>query len=310
MSPTRPTRLLLFAALAAFSGCACEDVPDGALTRCEDALVVPGVVKTDILFVIDDSGSMDQEQQNLKDNLYAFIQALDAAPIANEFQIGVTTSAVEGYGTNPTQAYASGVPYPDGALVAVGRTGAGVPVPGQLIWSSGAGFGGTRVLSADSSTLVPDFQANVLVGTSGSGKEQPFRAARLALSDRIADGTNAGFLREPADPRLHRGLRVVPPWRARRRAARRHGRRHRGGRPGDARARFRDEQWVPDGLRRQYLVEEKRVTDQISAWPELTTASPGHMTVATFNVAPATITAALGRAPNNVGRSSKRRRCK
>jgi hypothetical protein len=198
MSPTRPPRLLLFAVLAAFSGCACEDVPDGALTRCEDALVVPGVVKSDILFVIDDSGSMSQEQENLRANLYAFIQALDAAPIANEFQIGVTTSSVEGYGATPQQAYTSGVPYPDGALVAVGRTGAGVAVPGQLIWSSGTGFGGTRVLAADSPTLVPDFQANVLVGTYGTGREQPFRAARLALSDRVADGTNAGFLRPGA----------------------------------------------------------------------------------------------------------------
>ena len=43
-----------------------------------------------------------------------------------------------------------------------------------------------------------DFKANVRVGAYGSGKEQPFRAARLALSDRMDDGTNASFLRPDA----------------------------------------------------------------------------------------------------------------
>ena len=43
-----------------------------------------------------------------------------------------------------------------------------------------------------------DFKANVRVGVDGALKEQPFEAARLALSDRIADGANAGFLRDGA----------------------------------------------------------------------------------------------------------------
>ena len=93
MSPEpRPGALLaLLAALAL----ACESVPSDAVTRCEATRVVPAAVKTDILFVIDDSGSMDEEQANLRDNLSAFIDALVAAPIANEFQIGVTTTSVE-----------------------------------------------------------------------------------------------------------------------------------------------------------------------------------------------------------------------
>src|SRR5207248_7519381 len=56
---------------------------------------------------------------------------------------------------------------------------------------------GSRILDKGSSTLAADFKANVRVGVDGSGKEQPFQAARLALSDRLLD-TNAGFLRDGA----------------------------------------------------------------------------------------------------------------
>jgi hypothetical protein len=36
------------------------------------------------------------------------------------------------------------------------------------------------------------------VGTSGPGMEMPLHASEFALDDRVADGTNAGFLREDA----------------------------------------------------------------------------------------------------------------
>lgn len=188
-----PARRPLLAALA-LALAACARVPGDAVTRCEATQVVPEAVKTDILFVIDDSGSMDGEQKNLSDNLSAFIQALDAAPIANEFQIGVTTTSVADYDGDAT--YGT-VPYPAGALIAIARDSSGTPVPGRIVYSNGQ-FGGPRILVAGTQSLVPDFQANVRVGIAGSGKEQPFRAARLAISDRISDGTNAGFLRAGA----------------------------------------------------------------------------------------------------------------
>jgi hypothetical protein len=203
----RPTRAAALLAAVALAGC--ESVPSDALTRCEATRVVPAAVKTDILFVIDDSYSMDEEQANLRDNLAAFIDALVAAPVANEFQIGVTNTSVEAYGATATtgQAYAgsgpaTNKPYPDGALIAIQQTAPGVGNPGDIIWSVAEGFGAApvekRILSKASPTLVNDFKANVRVGTYGSGKEQPFRAAQLSLSDRIVDGTNAGFLRPGA----------------------------------------------------------------------------------------------------------------
>jgi hypothetical protein len=152
--------------LAALAGCAaCDDVPDDALEDCEASQVVPGPVKTDILFVIDDSGSMSEEQATLQAGLTAFIQALASSPIANDFQIGVTKTSVADFDGTPRA--------PAGDLVG-------------------------PVLVAGSPSLVADFQAQVIVGTGGSGREQPFEAARLALVKSEPGGPNAGFLRPGA----------------------------------------------------------------------------------------------------------------
>jgi hypothetical protein len=196
---TRGLRAALLCAIAAFSGCAsCENAPDGALERCEDTVVIPSAVRTDILFVIDDSGSMSEEQANLRANLSSFVQALASAPIANEFQVGVTTTAISDFNGSTTYASgpSSGVPFPNGALVAIDQ-GGGTPTAGDFVYANGA-FGGTRILAAGSPTLVQDFQANVLVGTAGTGKEQAFLAARRALDASVAGGVNVGFLRPGA----------------------------------------------------------------------------------------------------------------
>jgi hypothetical protein len=190
-------------ALALLPRCACDTVPSDAIERCEASAVIPGAVATDILFVIDDSGSMSQEQDNLAANLGAFLDTLVASPIQNDFQIGVTTTAVEGFDstTSFTSGPESGNPYPAGALVAddPASTTAGDLVYDLAAYPSSGGWGGLRILSRGAPAADVDaFKQSFRVGTSGSAKEQPFRAARLALSDRIADGTNAGFLRPGA----------------------------------------------------------------------------------------------------------------
>jgi hypothetical protein len=184
------------AALLALSSCGgCDRVPDQAQLRCGQSLAIPAVVETDILFVVDDSGSMAAEQSRLATAFGSFITALGATPVQNDYQIGITTTSVDypvcsvaldasgncpgtvdvqtTFGGSP-----SGVPYPRGALVAAGSR--------------------PKLLRKGSPTLVADFVANVAVGTSGSGKEQGLRALRYALEDRILDGTNAGLLRPGA----------------------------------------------------------------------------------------------------------------
>jgi len=206
----RTTTLLLGATLVALQGCsACDSVPPTSLEACQASQVLPDKVQTDILFVIDDSGSMSQEQANLAASLDTFITALAASPVQNEFRIAVTNTSIEGFTTVanpvPAQAYtagpAAGVPYPDGAAVAITQLG-GVGVSGDFIYDTAlypqtGGWGGNRVLDAGMASLQQDFVANVLVGTRGSGREQPFRAARLALTSRLADA-NGGFLRPGA----------------------------------------------------------------------------------------------------------------
>ena len=185
-----PRRTAIAALVAALSGCgAFDSVPAGAVTECQVETLVPGAVKTDILFVVDDSGSMAVEQANLATSFDSFIRALASSTVQDDFQIGVTTTSVDlarcddascssfSVITNFTQGPAQGTPYPAGALV---------------------GAADHKVLPATSPTLIDDFKANVNVGTSGSPKEQGLRAALLAVTDRIADGTNAGFLRPGA----------------------------------------------------------------------------------------------------------------
>jgi hypothetical protein len=197
-------RRLPIALLALLSACRCDTVPTNALTSCQATQVLPSAVATDILFVVDDSGSMAANQSNLANNLDAFIDALVSSPVQNDFRIGVTNSSVDDF--NLSTVYSGGpskgIPYPQGALLAVATDSVGNVIPGQLVYdatkyASTGGWGGNRILDKGSPTLAADFKNNVRVGSSGTGKEQPLRAAKLALTDRLADA-NAGFLRDGA----------------------------------------------------------------------------------------------------------------
>ncbi|HEU4384674.1 MAG TPA: hypothetical protein VFR85_14395 [Anaeromyxobacteraceae bacterium] len=198
-------RLLGPAVLLALAACGgCDDVPAAAVTNCQTVGIASA--KTDILFVVDDSGSMQEEQQNLAANFDAFIAQLAALPVANDYHIGITTTSVENFdgtivfpaanvpGSSPARPCPNiGRPYPQGALVAVDPASiATYPTDGVFVDNR------PKVLVSGSPTLVQDFQTNVKVGICGSGKEEGLEAARLALSDRVADGTNAGFLRPGA----------------------------------------------------------------------------------------------------------------
>ena len=182
----------VLAALALLPRCTCDTVPSSAVTHCDAAQIGIGAAQTDILFVVDDSGSMAVEQTNIASNFSAFINQLAASPVKNDFQIGITTTSVDRDSTTNQQVTTfatgpnAGLPYPAGALLRVDSTGVQI--------TTGPG----RILPASSPTLVTDFVQDVKVGTLGSGKEQPLRAARYALSEPLLSGANAGFLRPGA----------------------------------------------------------------------------------------------------------------
>jgi hypothetical protein len=119
--------------------------------------------KVDILFVVDNSGSMGDDQEILTNNFATFI-ASAAANGSSDFQIGVTSTDVE-------------IEY--GGLA------------GRL-------NGNPAVLRPSTPNLIDTFAAHASLGTQGSGYELGLEAMRLALSEPLASTTNAGFHRPNA----------------------------------------------------------------------------------------------------------------
>ncbi|MBN8232994.1 VWA domain-containing protein [Corallococcus macrosporus] len=162
-------------------------VPDA----CEATPPVLAPQKTDILFVIDNSGSMEEEQQGIATELPAFLAALkEGSGVAQDFRVGVITTSVYqrlllANGADTIRSF----PDQEGRLQPV-KDDAGKPTDERFIE-------GTDPL------LLDKFQRLVNQGTAGSGQETPFEAVRLAVASPLAtrptsEGGNAGFLRDGA----------------------------------------------------------------------------------------------------------------
>jgi hypothetical protein len=124
--------------------------------------------KIDILFVIDNSCSMGDEQASMATNFASFIKW--AKNLSVDFQIGVTTTDD---GTSPIGPQA---------------------VPGELV-----GPAGQKFLTSATPNIEASFNQRVRVGTGGGGKEAGLNGAKAALSHPlITTGVNKGFLRQDA----------------------------------------------------------------------------------------------------------------
>lgn len=157
------------------------DFPDAAPAESCD--------KMDILFVIDDSGSMADEQGNLAANFPGFISVLDSltttAGTPIDYRVGVTTTGV-------TKSWSITIPgFPP---IPGGQDGA----DGRLLTSGCAMPADRPWLERSDPDVAGAFSCVALVGDTGPAEEMPLEAARLALGDRIADGSNAGFVRDDA----------------------------------------------------------------------------------------------------------------
>ena len=130
-----------------------------------------GRPRVDILFVVDDSCSMFEEQTALSQNFGAFIQFADAQGL--DYQIGVTTTDVR-------------------PNFAAGRLVSGSP-------ASHNGPAANRIVTPNTlPSPAAVFLQNVTLGTSGDATERGLEAAYLALSNPLIFGHNAGFLRPDA----------------------------------------------------------------------------------------------------------------
>lgn len=143
--------------------------------------------KMDIVFVVDNSGSMEEEQSNLATNFPMFAQLLknytvsDGKPL--DFRVAITTT---GRDVNFTI-----------------DLGAGFGKFPQSEKGDNGEFRNTcnstqRWLDAADPNLEQNLACRANVGLDGSSIEMPLLMSKWALSERVLDGTNAGFLRDDA----------------------------------------------------------------------------------------------------------------
>ncbi len=138
--------------------------PDGIQVDDFDQLGEPQV---DIVWIIDDSGSMSEEQASLAANFLSFIRFADAQGL--DYHMAITTTDTSG-----------------GSSAENGRF---VPLTGS----------GVRIVTPRTQpTPTQVFTQNARVGTGGSGSERGLDAAYLALSNPLLGAHNAGFLRPQA----------------------------------------------------------------------------------------------------------------
>lgn len=129
-----------------------------------DVFIQQGSDQVDVLWVVDDSISMSQEQALLAAGFSRFVEAVGAVD-GMDFQLGVVSTDM------------------DGSNLDAGR------LLGTPPW-----------LTSEEPDFAAQFRSRVLVGTEGSDKEQGLEAALVALKAEgdVAD-TNAGFVRDGAN---------------------------------------------------------------------------------------------------------------
>ncbi len=134
----------------------------------DDSFHQPERPKVDVLWVVDDSGSMQDEQTNLANNFAAFINS--TSTLDTDYHIGVTTTDVQSEWS--------------GKLYAC--TGNPLFITDQQ----------------PQSQQISQFQCNVKVSQSGrpgsDAKESALQAGRMALDYPDLTGYNAGFYRDDA----------------------------------------------------------------------------------------------------------------
>jgi hypothetical protein len=147
----------------------------------------------DILFVIDNSGSMAEEQSALTGGFQSFVEGLEDFPGgAPNMHIGVVSSNV-GAGAVPLSG--CGGEGDDGALQATAR-GACTPPTGAFISDVLNPDGVTRAVNY-TGTLSDSFACIAELGTEGCGFEQHFESMKRALDGSVP--ANVGFLRPGAN---------------------------------------------------------------------------------------------------------------
>ena len=153
---------------------------DGAMRTVDVTQKAAG--KVDILWVVDSSNSMSEEQEYLADNFNAMITQLNNA--GHDFQTAITTTDVC-QNQMPDDLTQRVCPADYGGTSETHLRGAFV------------GTTGHKVLHRGDSDLVSRFNSYAHVGTNGSGFEHGLYAARLAV-EKSLNGQNEALVRSDA----------------------------------------------------------------------------------------------------------------
>ena len=185
---------MLAGVLGTLGGCTCEAPPERAgstvPTSCAYDAPLFAPVETDILFVVDDSNSMSEEQEGVARELPTFVQILQTgAGVQQNLRVGLVNTSVYSAFSNGQTLFLT--KYAQGGWL---RT---FPA------ADGGVGGGERWLTDPDPDVVPRLSAAIrALGINGSFQETPFEAARIALTGTgfwtmLPDGgnPNAGFLR-------------------------------------------------------------------------------------------------------------------
>ena len=141
--------------------------------------------KMDLVFVIDDSKSMEQEQANLATNFPMFANLLSSYVTPDgvniDYRIAVTTT---------------------GKDLMYTVTNGPIVLPTNENGDNGAFRNNCnltkRFLEPSDANMQQVLSCRANVGIAGPSFEMPLLMTKWALGDRVADNTNAGFLREDA----------------------------------------------------------------------------------------------------------------
>lgn len=119
--------------------------------------------QADILFVVDNSGSMSTHQANLAANIPQFTAEFFRAPIL-DYNIAVVSTDVDGFAS---------------------------PSRGRF-----AGTGANKVVNKRTPNADTVLQNNLKLGVGGSGTEAPFDAVQMAMDPALLATENTGFARK------------------------------------------------------------------------------------------------------------------
>lgn len=152
----------------------------GNVTYIHDVSTLKTISKVDILWVVDSSGSMAEEQSYLGTNFRSFINSLSASN--SDFQVGVTTTDICASQSPSTVAMNQRwCPTLDG--------NSNTHLRGSLVGDSSF-----KVLKPSMSDLTSRFTRYANVGIDGSSHEHGLKAAEMAVTKSLS-GQNEGLVR-------------------------------------------------------------------------------------------------------------------